>query len=280
MPAGGNNGTPFYRDAHTQLPLEINPRLLFERLFGDGEKIDPVAIARGATPATASALDFVTAEITSLKSRLGGSDRIKLDQYVDSIHDVERRLRIAQTANTAALPEARRPAGIPDDWVEHVKLMFDLQVLAYQADLTRVCSFMTSREASVMTFPSLNISMQHHEASHHNYEQVKLDVLHRINVLQSELFAYYLDKLDGVKEANGSMLDNSILFFGSTLSDPSVHSQRSLPVMLDGCAAGRLNTGRYHHLSGRYDAAFQHAPDDAGQAGRAHRQAGRSPLGC
>jgi hypothetical protein len=212
-------------------------------LFGDGDKIDPVASAR-RTARDANALDFVTAEITTLKSRLGGSDRIKLDQYLDSIRDVERRLRIAQTANTVALPEARRPPGIPDDWVEHVKLMFDLQVLAYQADLTRVSSFMTSREASVMTFPSLGISMQHHEASHHNYEQVKLDVLHKVNVLQSELFAYYLDKLDAVKEANGSMLDDSIIFFGSTLSNPTVHSQRNLPVMLAGGAASRLNTGR------------------------------------
>src|SRR3569623_1755623 len=125
-----------------------------------------------------------------------------------------------------------------------MKEMFAQQVQAYQADLTRVSTFMTAREATLMTFPHLGISMQHHEASQHNYEQEKLDILHKININQSELFAYYLDKMDAVKEAYGSMLDNSILFFGSTLSNPSVHSQRRLPVMLAGGASGNLATGK------------------------------------
>jgi hypothetical protein len=232
-----------YKDAHTKLPFEMNPRLVFERLFGDGARIDPAAqAARNANDS--ATLDKVTTQITALKSRLGPQDRIKLDQYLDSIHDVERRIRIAGSTRHVELPAMDRPAGVPDSWADHVKLMFDLQVLAYQADLTRVTTFMIAKESSLMTFPHLGISMQHHEASHHNYEKEKLDILHRINVNQSELFAYYLDKLDGVKEANGSMLDNSIMFFGSTLSNPTVHSQRNLPVMLAGGAAGRLNTGR------------------------------------
>jgi hypothetical protein len=193
---------------------------------------------------------MVTERIAALKSRLGPQDRIKLDQYLDSIRDVERRIQIAEKAKMGDLPQADRPAGVPDNWPDYMKVMFDLQVLAYQADLTRVITFMTAREATLMTFPHLGISMQHHEASHHNYEQEKLDVLHKININQSELFAYYLDKMDAVKEASGSMLDNSILFFGSTLSDPSVHSQRDLPVMLAGGAAGSLNTGRYIRYEG------------------------------
>jgi hypothetical protein len=238
-----------YKDAHTKLPFEYNPRLVFERLFGDGDKIDPAAsAARNARDQRT--LDGVTQQIAALKSRLGPSDRIKLDQYLDSIHDVERRILIASTTKAVDLPQVARPAGIPDSWPDHVKLMFDLQVLAYQADLTRVTTFMISKESSLMTFPHLGIAMQHHEASHHNYEQEKLDVLHRININQSELFAYYLDKLDAVKEAGGSMLDNSIMFFGSTLSNPTVHSQRNLPVMLAGGAAGRLNTGRYLRYDG------------------------------
>jgi len=247
--ASAANGTPVYKDAHTRLPFELNPRMIFERLFGDGGKIDPQAIAARNTM-DRSTLDMVTTRIAALKSRLGPQDRIKLDQYLDSIRDVERRIQIAEKTKVGDLPQADRPAGVPDNWPDYMKVMFDLQVLAYQADLTRVITFMTAREATLMTFPHLGISMQHHEASHHNYEQEKLDALHKINVNQSELFAYYLDKMDAVKEANGSMLDNSILFFGSTLSDPSVHSQRDLPVMLAGGAAGNLNTGRYIRYEG------------------------------
>ena len=247
--ASAANGTPVYKDAHTRLPFELNPRMIFERLFGDGGKIDPAAIA-ARNAMDRSTLDMVTTRIAALKARLGRADQIKLDQYLDSIRDVERRIQIAERTDVNALPQADRPAGVPDNWPDYMKVMFDLQVLAYQADLTRVITFMTAREATLMTFPHLNISMQHHEASHHNYEQNKLDALHKININQSELFAYYLDRMDAVKEANGSMLDNSILFFGSTLSDPSVHSQRDLPVMLAGGAAGSLNTGRYIRYPG------------------------------
>jgi len=247
--ASAANGTPVYKDAHTRLPFELNPRMVFERLFGEGGKIDPAAIA-ARNAMDRSTLDMVTARIAALKSRLGPQDRIKLDQYLDSIRDVERRIQIAEKTRMGELPQADRPAGVPDNWPDYMKVMFDLQVLAYQADLTRVITFMTAREATLMTFPHLGISMQHHEASHHNYEQAKLDALHKININQSELFAYYLDKMDGVKEANGTMLDNSILFFGSTLSNPSVHSQRDLPVMLAGGAAGNLNTGRYLRYPG------------------------------
>src|SRR5690606_4121976 len=147
-------------------------------------------------------------------------------------------------------PDVNRPAGIPLDWVEHVKLMFDLLVLAYQADLTRVATFLTAKEGSVMTFPHIGVSMQHHEASHHNYDPAKLEALHKVNVNQSELFAYYLDKLDAVKEANGSLLDNSVILFGSTLSNPTVHSQRDVPVMLAGGAGGRLKGGRFIRVRG------------------------------
>ena len=246
--ASAANGTMCYKDAHTRLPFEQNPRMIFERLFGDGGKVDPAAIA-ARNAMDRSTLDMVTERITALKSRLGPADRIKLDQYLDSIRDVERRIQIAEKTPLENV-KADRPAGVPDNWPDYMKVMFDLQVVAYQADLTRVITFMTAREATLMTFPHLGISMQHHEASHHNYEQEKLDVLHRINIDQSELFAYYLDKMDAVKEAHGSLLDNSILFFGSTLSDPSVHSQRNLPVMLAGGASGNLNTGRYIRYAG------------------------------
>ena len=232
-----------YKDPKTPLPVETNPRKIFERLFGDSAKIDPAAMAE-RNELDESTLDSVMSQIAALKSRLGPSDRQKLDQYLESIRDVERRIQVAAKTKTTDLPQVDRPIGAPDAWPDYVKMLFDLQVLAYQADLTRVSTIMMAREASLMTFPHLGISMQHHEASHHNYEQPKLDILHRVNINQSELFAYYLDKLDAIKEANGSMLDNSIIFYGSTLSNPTVHSQRSLPVVLAGGASGNLQTGR------------------------------------
>src|SRR5690606_36842286 len=139
------------------------------------------------------------------------TDVRKLDPYLDSIREVERRIAVTESKRLPDLPDVNRPAGIPLDWVEHVKLMFDLIVLAYQEDLTRVATFLTAKEGSVMTFPHIGVSMQHHEASHHNYDPAKLEALHKVNVNQSELFADYLDKLDAVKEANGSLLDNSVI---------------------------------------------------------------------
>jgi hypothetical protein len=243
------NGAPFYSDANTMLPIENNPRTVFERLFGDSGKIDPAA-TRARNARDASTLDKVVAQIAALKSRLGPADRARLDQYLSSIRDVERRINISKTAQAVDLPGMSRPAGIPDSYIEHVKLMFDLQALAFQADLTRVCSFQYNAEASLMTFTEIGVTMQHHEASHHNNDQDKLDVLHKINILQSELFAYYLDKLEAVREPAGSMLDSSIIFYGSSLSNPTVHSQRDLPVILAGGANGRLNTGRIIRYAG------------------------------
>jgi hypothetical protein len=245
----GAQGGPVYRDATTQLPFERNPRVVFERLFGDGGKIDPAASAR-RDAFDRSTLDAVTERISALKRRLGPADVRKLDQYLDSIRDIERRIAIAQATPLPDLPDVTGPAGIPIDWVEHVKLLMDLQVLAYQADLTRVGTLMLSREASVMTFPQIGVNMQHHEASHHNYDPAKLDALHRINVHQSDLFNYYLTKMDAVKEPGGSLLDNSVMLFGSTLSNSTVHSQRDLPVMLAGGAAGRLKGGRFIRVPG------------------------------
>jgi hypothetical protein len=240
---------PVYMNATTALPFERNPRTVFERLFGDGGKIDPAATA-ARDAMDRSTLDAVTERISALKRRLGPADVRKLDQYLESIRDIERRIAIAQAKAVPNLPGVTRPEGIPIDWVDHVKLMFDLQVLAYQADLTRVSTFMTAKEGSLMTFPQIGVGMQHHEASHHNYDPAKIEALHKINVHQSDLFAYYLDKLDAVKEPSGSLLDNSVVFFGSTLSNPTVHSQRDLPVMLAGGAGGRLKGGRFIRLPG------------------------------
>ena len=233
-----------YKTAETPLPFEPNPRRVFERLFGDGGKIDPAAAA-DRQAADQSTLDTVTDRIAELKSRLGPSDRRKLDEYLQSIRDIERRIKVATEKKPVDLPEMARPAGMPDSWPEHVKIMFDLQTIALQADLTRVWTFMMAREATSMTFPHLGISMGHHEISHHNFEADKLAALAKINVNQSELFAYFLTKLEGIKEGNSTLLDHSLILYGSDLSVPTVHSQHNLPIILAGGASGRIAGGRH-----------------------------------
>jgi hypothetical protein len=240
----GALGGVSYQSATTPLPFEPNPRRVFERLFGDGGKIDPVAAAE-RRKADQSSLDAVVSRIGELRARLGPSDNRKLDEYLQSIRDIERRIKVALEKKPAELPEVARPAGIPDSWPEHVKIMFDLQALALQADLTRVWTFMMAREASSMTFPHLGITMGHHEISHHNFEADKLDALAKINVNQSELFAYFLSKLDALKEGNSTLLDHSLVMYGSDLSVPTVHSQHDLPIIVAGGASGRVTGGRY-----------------------------------
>ncbi len=240
---------PVFKTATNPLPFEKNPRFVFERLFGEGGRIDPVASAERAA-ADRSSLDTVTGRIAELKARLSAGDRHKLDEYVASIRDVERRIQVAMKKQPVDLPEATRPPGIPDSWPEHVKLMFDLQTLALQADLTRVWTFMYAREASTISFPQLDISMSHHEISHHNFEKVKLAALAKINVHQSELFAYFLAKLDALKEGNSTLLDHSLIMYGSSLSVPTSHSQRDLPIIVAGGAAGRIAGGRHIRYPG------------------------------
>jgi len=240
---------PVFKSETVPLPFEHNPRMVFERLFGDGAKIDPAASAE-RNQEDRSALDSVTERISELKHRLGPDDRRKLDEYLDSIRDVERRIDVAMRKQPDALPQTARPAGVPDAWPDHVRLMFDLQLLAIRADLTRVWTFLYGREATSMTFPHLNISMGHHEISHHNFEKQKLDALAKINVDQSELFAYFLGKLDSIREADTSLLDRSLILYGSNLSVPTSHSQRDLPIIVAGGAAGRIAGGRYIKFPG------------------------------
>ncbi len=240
---------PVFKSATTPLPFEFNPRLVFERLFGEGGRIDPLASA-ARDAADRSSLDSVTERIAELKLKLGSGDRRKLDEYVESMRDVERRIQVASRRRPMDLPAMTRPAGVPDSWPDHVKLMFDLQALALQADLTRVWTFMYAREATSINYPHLNISMGHHEISHHNFEKDKLDALAKINVDQSRLFAYFLGKLDSIKEGGATLLDNSLLLYGSDLSVPTSHSQRDLPIIVAGGAAGRIAGGRYLKFAG------------------------------
>ena len=245
----GNLPGPVFKSATNPLPFEKNPRFVFERLFGEGGRIDPAAVRR-RDAADRSALDSVSERIAELKADLGADDRRKLDQYFGSIRDVERRIDVAMKRPPVDLPATQRPPGIPETWPEHVKLMFDLQTLALQADLTRVWTFLYGREATSMNFPHLDISMGHHEISHHNFEREKLDALAKINVNQTELLGYFLAKLDALKEGSSTLLDHSLIMYGSSLSVPTSHSQRNLPILLAGGAAGRVAGGRHIAFEG------------------------------
>ena len=232
-----------WRGATTPLPMETNPRVVFERLLGDAGG-DPAA-RRARLEEDRSLLDAVTGKIARLRRALGPRDRNKLGEYLDAVRDVERRIRTAETQVDHPLPEMTPPLGIPATFEEHAKLMFDLQVLAYQADLTRVVTFMMSREFSSRTYPEIGVPEAHHPTSHHRNDPDKIAKLARINAYHTSLLAYYLDRLRATPDGDGSLLDQMTLLYGGGLSDGHRHSSENLPVLVAGGAGGRLRGGRH-----------------------------------
>jgi len=233
-----------WRDAYTPLPMETNPRVVFERLFGDTGTTDPeVRLQR--IRKDRSLLDSVTDRVSELNRAVGAGDRAKLDQYLDSIRDVERRIQMAEAQSNRELPEVNQPAGIPATYEEHAKLMFDMQVLAYQTDLTRVITFMLGRELTGRTYAEIGVPDSHHPTSHHRDDPVLYEKVTRINEFHTSLFAYYLDKLDETPDGNGSLLDNILLLYGAGMSDSNQHSNRGLPLVLFGGGAGSVKGGRH-----------------------------------
>ena len=233
-----------WRSATTPLPMETNPRVVFERLLGDVRGTDPAArLAR--IEQDRSLLDAVTEKIARLRRDLGTRDRSKLGEYLEAVRDIERRIQRAEAQVDQPLPEMAPPLGIPATFDEHAKLMFDLQVLAYQADLTRVITFMVSREFSSRTYPEIGVPEAHHPTSHHRNDPDKIAKLARVNAYHTTLLAYYLDKLRATPDGDGSLLDQMTLLYGCGLSDGQRHSSENLPVLLVGGAGGRLGGGRH-----------------------------------
>ena len=233
-----------WRGATTPLPMETNPRVVFERLLGDAGGADPAA-RRARLEEDRSLLDAVTGKIARLRRALGPRDRNKLGEYLDAVRDVERRIRAAETQVDHPLPEMTPPLGVPATFEGHAKLMFDLQVLAYQADLTRVVTFMMSREFSSRTYPEIGVPEAHHPTSHHRNDPDKIAKLARINAYHTSLLAYYLDRLRATPDGDGSLLDQMTLLYGGGLSDGHRHSSENLPVLVVGGAGGRLRGGRH-----------------------------------
>ena len=235
-----------WRSETTPLPVENNPRAVFERLFGEGDNTDP-AVRLNRVKKEHSILDVVTQQTSSLLGAIGTSDRAKLSEYLDSVRDVEQRIQReeAHTATSKELPMLERPAGIPDSYEKHAKLMFDLQVLAYQTDSTRVITFTMAREKSERAYRELGISEGHHALSHHNGDAAMIAKVAQIDIYQSKLFAYFLDKMKSTADGDGSLLDHTAILFGSALSDGHLHRPNNLPITLLGGAGGKIKGGRH-----------------------------------
>ena len=231
----------------TPLPAEAHPRLVFENLFGEGGTPEE---RRAALRERASLLDSIADDMNRLKRELGASDQARVSEYLDSIREVERRIQNAETdSKDNPLPDLERPMGVPASYADHARLMFDLQLLAFQGDITRVTTFQIARETSNRTYPEIGVPDPHHPLSHHGDDPNKIARMAKINAFHVSLFAEYLEKLQNTPEGNGSLLDNVLLLYGSGIGNPNVHNHTNLPIILAGGAAGGMKGNR--HI--RYD---------------------------
>jgi len=227
----------------TPLPAEAHPRLVFENLFGEG---GTPAERRVALRERASLLDSIADDMNRLKRELGASDQARVSEYLDSIREVERRIQNAEAdSKDNPLPDLERPMGVPASYADHARLMFDLQLLAFQGDITRVTTFQIARETSNRTYPEIGVPDPHHPLSHHGDDPDKIARMAKINAFHVSLFAEYLEKLQNTREGNGSLLDNVLLLYGSGICNPNVHNHTNLPIILAGGAAGGMKGNRH-----------------------------------
>ena len=233
-----------WSSSSTPLPMEHNPRAVFERLFGTSGTTDPAAWV-AARQKDRSLLDMVTAKVARLSRELGPHDRVKLSEYLEAVRDVERRIQMAEQQTTRELPAMDQPAGVPDNFEEHAKLMFDLQVLAYQADLTRVITFMMGHETSNRAYPEIGVPDSHHALSHHGGNKALIERLKKVDGHLTAMFAYYVDRLASTPDGDGSLLDSVMILFGSGMSDGNRHNHHDLPALLVGGGAGAIRGGRH-----------------------------------
>jgi hypothetical protein len=232
-----------WRTPTTPMPMEINPRVVFDRMFGDGstpeERLQRIQRQR-------SILDEVHSQIRRLRGQLGPADRNRMAEYLDTVREIERRIQISEQQNSdSRLAVPASPSGIPDDHEEHTKLMFDLMTVAFQAGITHISTFMMAREVSYRTFPKLGISEAFHPASHHQNNPARLEQLSRINAYHVALVAYFLDRLKATPDGDGNLLDHSLVLYGSAMSNSNIHNHGPLPVLVAGGAAGKMKGGRH-----------------------------------
>lgn len=234
-----------WRTPTTPMPMEDRPRAIFERLFGDSETTDS-AERQTRIAQNRSLLDFVNEDTANLAKSLTPADRHKLNEYLDAVRDVERRIQLAEQQAARELPPLERPAsGFPASYEEYAKLMFDLQVLAYQTDMTRVITFMLAHERSGRSYREVGVPDSHHGVSHHRNDPVNIEKLVRINTYHVKLFSYYLERLRATKEGNGSLLDSTMILYGSGINNSNEHTHDNLPTLLVGRAGGKIKGGRH-----------------------------------
>ena len=233
-----------WRTPTTPLPMEHNPRVVFERLFGEGgttgQRLQRLQEDK-------SILDAVREDMTRLENKLGASDRARVSQYLDAVREIERRIqRVEAQAINAELPDTlARPVGIPDSFTEHAELMFELQALAFQADITRVFTYLIGREQSAQSYPEVGVPDAHHSVSHHQLDSAKLEQYAKINTYHVDLFAGFLKRLQATPDGDGSLLDHALILYGGGISDGDQHSHIDLPLILAGGGAGQLRGGRH-----------------------------------
>ena len=227
----------------TPLPAEAHPRIVFESLFGEGGTAQE---RRAALRKRASLLDSISEEITRLQRDLGPADRAKLEEYLTAVREVERRIQTAESGDAKnQLPDLDRPLGVPASYADHARLMFDLQVLALQGDVTRVTTFQLARETSNRTYPEIGVPDPHHPLSHHGNNAEKVALMAKINSFHVSLFAEFVLKLKKTTDGNGSLLDHSLYLYGSGMGNPNVHDHTNLPTIVAGGAAGKMRGGRH-----------------------------------
>jgi hypothetical protein len=228
------------------LPLmaENNPRVLFERMFGASDSTDP-RVRASRLKQDQSLLDSVSDRVNQLRRQLGANDNRKMNDYLASLRDVERRIQKAEEQNSKALPDVVQPAGIPDNFEAHVRLLYDLQLLAYQADVTRVITFMYGREQTGRPYPQIGVPEPHHPLTHHQGQPDKMEKCTKIQRYHIKLFTEYLEKLRNTPDGDGSLLDHVILLFGSGISNSDRHTHGPLPTFLVGGGSGALKGGRH-----------------------------------
>ncbi len=237
------------------LPYEAHPRKVFNRLFGEGTPEERSKTLRKK----ASLLDRVKGDVKRLRQELGLDDRTKVDQYLDSVREVERRIQIAEAdVGRSELPDMERPEGVPAAYADHVKLMFDLQVLALQADITRVITFQLAREGSTRSYHEIGVSEPHHPLTHHGNNPEMVAKVAKINEYHVSLFAYLLEQMKATPDGEGSLLDHSVYMYGSGMGDPNKHDHINLPILVAGGCAGRLKGGRHVRYKERTPLANLH----------------------
>ena len=238
-------GTIAWRSPTQPLPMTAQPRAVFERLFGAGDSLDRDARLR-RIEMDRSILDMVSGELAQLQRKLGASDRVKVGDYLESVRDLERRIqRAEEQSGRSELPAVQQPQGVPELYSEYAQLMFDLNVLAFQADLTRVSTFLMGREKDGRTYAEIGVPDPHHPVSHHQNRPEMLEKLSKINQFHMKLFGYFMERLAKTPDGDGSLLDHSILMHGAGMSNSDTHFHHDLPILLAGGGAGSIKTGRH-----------------------------------